>query len=97
MSSDEVRSLERTTRNRFQIAVPAGSKRITIAVPANGKQPVSVEYEQQGDAEYISNFAKSTLSVSGATPGENMMDYNVYTFMFLIPCGAAMTFNVVLG
>ena len=97
MSSEEVRELNKTTRNRFQINVPAGSKRITIAVPANGKQPVSVEYEQQGDAEYISNFVKSTLSVSGATPGENMMDYNIYTFMFLIPCGAAMTFNVILG
>jgi hypothetical protein len=26
-----------------------------------------------------------------------MMDYNVYTFIFLIPCAAKMTFDVLLG
>ena len=88
--------LNRTLENKFTIKVPANSQRITIAVPINGKQPVSIEYVQQGDAEYISNFEKSIVSVSGATPGENMMDYIVYSFIFLIPCGAMMTFNVTL-
>ena len=96
-SSEEVRNLNKAVGDRFVVEAPNGSQRVTIAVPANGKQPVSIEYNQQGDAEYISNFVKSTVSVSGATPGENMMDYNVYTFIFLIPCAAKMTFDVLLG
>ena len=96
-NSEEIRSLNKAIGDSFVLEAPAGSQRLTIAVPANGKQPVSVEYEQQGGAEYISNFNKSIVSVSGATPGENMMDYNVYTFIFLIPCAAKMTFNVLLG
>ena len=96
-SSEEVRSLNKIVGDHFVVEAPIGSQRITIAVPANGKQPVSIEYNQQGDAEYISNFVKSTVSVSGAIPGENMMDYNVYTFIFLIPCAAKMTFDVLLG
>lgn len=95
-NSLEIRELNRTLENKFTIKVPANSQRITIAVPINGKQPVSIQYVQQGDAEYISNFEKSIVSVSGATPGENMMDYIVYSFIFLIPCGAMMTFNVTL-
>lgn len=96
-NSEEIRGLNKTIHDNFALEAPAGSQRLTIAVPANGKQPVSIEYEQQGDAEYISNFVKSVVSVSGATPNENMMDYNVYTFIFLIPCVAKMTFNVLLG
>ncbi len=93
----EIRKLEKTLKDEFVVKVPAGSQRVMVAVPANGKQPVSIEYEQQGDAEYISNFIPNVVSVSGATANENMIDYNVYTFIFLIPCGAAMSFNVVLG
>ena len=92
----EIRSFEKTIRDKFSIEVPAGSQRVFVAVPANGKQPVSIEYEQQGGAEYISNFIPNVVSVSGATNGKNMMDYNVYTFIFLIPCGAAMSFEVTL-
>ena len=96
-NSEEIRVLSKTIHDSFTLEVPIGSQRLTIAVPANGKQPVSIEYEQQGNAEYISNFAKSVVNVSGATAGENMIDYNVYTFIFLIPCAAKMTFNVLLG
>lgn len=96
-NSEEIRNLNKAVGDRFVVEAPMGSQRVTIAVPVNGKQPVSIEYNQQGDAEYISNFVKSTVSVSGATPGENMMDYNVYTFIFLIPCAAKMTFDVLLG
>ena len=96
-NSEEIRSLNKTVSDSFILDAPVGSQRLTIAVPANGKQPVSVKYEQQGGVDYISNFNKSVISVSGATPGENMMDYNVYTFIFLIPCAAKMTFNVLLG
>ena len=96
-NSEEIRNLNKTIGDRFVVEAPVGSQRVTIAVPANGKQPVSIEYNQQGDAEYISNFVKSTVSVSGAIPGENMIDYNVYTFIFLIPCAAKMTFDVLLG
>lgn len=94
--SDEIRELNRTIEDKFTIKAPAGSQRITIAVPIGGKQPVSVQYVQQGDSEYISNFDRSVVSVSGATPNENMMDYIIYTFIFLIPCAAMMTFNVTL-
>lgn len=96
-SSEEIRSLNKAVGDSFTLEAPVGSQRLTIAVPENGKQPVSIEYEQQGGAEYISNFNKSVVSVSGAIPGENMMNYNVYTFIFLIPCAAKMTFNVLLG
>ena len=96
-NSEEIRSLNKTISDSFVLEAPVGSQRLTIAVPTNGKQPVSAKYEQQGGIDYISNFNKSVISVSGATPGENMMDYNVYTFIFLIPCAAKMTFNILLG
>ena len=96
-SSEEIRALDKTLENNFILKAPAGTQRITIAVPINKEQPTSVQYVQQGDSEYISNFEKSVVSVSGATPEENMMDYVVYTFIFLIPCAAMMTFNVILG
>ena len=95
-NSEEIRQLNKTLEDKFTLVAPTGSQRITIAVPIGSKQPVSVEYEQQGDVEYISNFTKNVIKVSGATPEENMMDYVVYSFIFLIPCAAKMTFNVTL-
>ncbi len=96
-NSEEIRALAKTRNDSFTIIVPKGSQRVMIAVPVEGKQPVSIDYEEQGNAEYKSNFIPNVVSVSGATPGENMMDYNVYTFIFLIPCAAEMTFHVRLG
>lgn len=96
-TSEEIRALEKTIEDKFSIKAPIGSQRVMIAVPAEGKQPVSIEYDEQGGTEYINNFVKSVISVSGANPEKDMIDYNLYTFIFLIPCAAAMTFNVFLG
>lgn len=96
-SSEEIRQLEKTREHEFTVKVAPGSRRVMIAVPVNEYQPVSIDYEEQGNAEYKSNFKSHVVKVSGATPGEDMMDYNVYTFLFLVPCVAEMTFNVRLG
>ena len=62
-NSEEIRNLNKTISDSFVLEAPVGSQRLTIAVPANGKQPVSVKYEQQGGVDYISNFNKSIISL----------------------------------
>lgn len=96
-SGEVIRKLKKTREKEFSVKVPAGSQRIMIAVPVNGPQPTDIDYNEQGGVEYKSVFIPNMVDVSGATPGENMMAYNVYTYIFAIPCGMAMTFDVKLA
>ena len=54
----------------------------------------SAKYVEQGNAEYKDNFTLTTVQVSGATDGKDLINYNVYTYVFAIPNSAAMTFNI---
>ena len=91
--SAEVRSLTAFSTGTQRINVAPSSQRIVIACPGT-KTLTSAKYVEQGNAEYKDNFTLTTVQVSGATDGKDLIDYNVYTYVFAIPNSAAMTFNI---
>ena len=91
--SAEVRALTAFSTGTQRINVAPNSQRIVIACPGT-KTLASAKYVEQGNAEYKDNFTLTTVQVSGATDGKDLIDYNVYTYVFAIPNSAAMTFNI---
>ena len=91
--SAEVRALTAFSTGTQRINVAPNSQRIVIACPST-KTLTSAKYVEQGNAEYKDNFTLTTVQVSGATDGEDLINYNVYTYVFAIPNSAAMTFNI---
>ena len=91
--SAEVRALTAFSTGTQRINVAPNSQRIVIACPGT-KTLTSAKYVEQGNAEYKDNFTLTTVQVSGATDGKDLIDYNVYTYVFAIPNSAAMTFNI---
>ena len=92
-NSAEVRALTSFSTGTQRINVAPNSQRIVIACPST-KTLTSAKYVEQGNAEYKDNFTLTTVQVSGATDGKDLIDYNVYTYVFAIPNSAAMTFNI---
>lgn len=93
INSSEVRALTSFSTGTQRINVAPNSQRIVIACPGT-KTLTSAKYVEQGNAEYKDNFTLTTVQVSGATDGEDLINYNVYTYVFAIPNSAAMTFNI---
>ena len=91
--SAEVRALTSFSTGTQRINVAPNSQRIVIACPST-KTLTSAKYVEQGNAEYKDNFILTTVQVSGATDGKDLINYNVYTYVFAIPNSAAMTFNI---
>ena len=91
--SAEVRALTAFSTGTQRINVAPNSQRIVVACPST-KTLTSAKYVEQGNAEYKDNFTLTTVQVSGATDGEDLINYNVYTYVFAIPNSAAMTFNI---
>ena len=92
-NSAEVRALTSFSTGTQRINVAPNSQRIVIACPST-KTLTSAKYVEQGNAEYKDNFTLTTVQVSGATDGVDLINYNVYTYVFAIPNSAAMTFNI---
>ena len=88
-----VRALTSFSTGTQRINVAPNSQRIVIACPST-KTLTSAKYVEQGNAEYKDNFTLTTVQVSGATDGKDLINYNVYTYVFAIPNSAAMTFNI---
>ena len=93
IDSSEVRALTSFSTGTQRINVAPNSQRIVIACPST-KTLTSAKYVEQGNAEYKDNFTLTTVQVSGATDGKDLINYNVYTYVFAIPNSAAMTFNI---
>ena len=93
INSSEVRALNAFSTGAQRINVAPNSQRIVIACPST-KTLTSAKYVEQGNAEYKDNFTLTTVQVSGATDGKDLINYNVYTYVFAIPNSAAMTFNI---
>ena len=91
--SAEVRALTAFSTGTQRINVAPNSQRIVIACPST-KTLTSAKYVEQGNAEYKDNFTLTTVQVSAATDGKDLIYYNVYTYVFAIPNSAAMTFNI---
>lgn len=79
----------------FEIEIPVGTRRITIAYPATLRPLTSVAYVESGNAPVKDTFTEATVSVQGAN-GSTAIDYRVYTYIPAIAFGSAATYNVTI-
>lgn len=87
VSVEEVRALpgkERVESKEVVFVVPVGAQRVSIAVP-NSVEVEEVQYMGQGCVDYKDMFDVSVVE-----------EFNVFTYIFAIPCQSKMTFKVVL-
>ena len=72
-----------------------GGQRVVIAVPSN-RTVSSILDVSNMNMEVLSAFAKTTVAVAGATAGQNLMNYNVYTLELSSPATKAANYTVVI-
>lgn len=97
-SSAQVRSIANQplgigNGSSFNISIPAGSTRVTIAYPANLRPLTSVKSAGLGNAEVGDVFMQTTVSVEAAN-GVMATDYRVYTFRPAVAFGSGDTYIV---
>lgn len=99
-TSSQIRALPSSVLNlsngsQFTLIVPAGSRRICFAYPANLRDVTSVAYVQQGNAEQKGVFNLTNVAVNGAN---NFVatNYKVYTYISGVPFGAEATLNITI-
>ena len=80
----------------FTITIPAGTRRVTIAYPSSLRDLTSVSYVEAGNAQVKDTFILTTVSVDGATAGQNSTNYKVYTYIPSIAYGSEATYNVTI-
>ena len=84
---EEIKALEGKARvdvEEVVFVVPAGSQRVVVAVP-EGVEVKEIQYMGQGCVDYKDMFEEEVLE-----------GFNVFTYIFAVPCSAKMTFKVVL-
>ena len=87
-NEEEIKALagkQRVNEKEATFVVPAGSQRVTVAVP-NDVVVEEIQYMGQGCVDYKDMFEESVIE-----------NFNVMTYIFAIPCSAKMTFKIVLG
>ena len=87
-NEEEIKALagkQRVNEKEATFVVPAGSQRVTVAVP-NDVVVEEIQYMGQGCVDYKDMFEESVVG-----------NFNVMTYIFAIPCSAKMTFKIVLG
>ena len=87
-NEEEIKALagkQRVNEKEATFVVPAGSQRVTVAVP-NDVVVEEIQYMGQGCVDYKDMFEESVVE-----------NFNVMTYIFAIPCSAKMTFKIVLG
>ena len=72
-----------------------GGQRVVIAVPSN-RTVSSILDVSNMNMEVLSAFAKTTVAVAGATAGQNLMNYIVYTLELASPATKAANYTVVI-
>ena len=84
---EEIKALEGKARvdvEEVVFVVPAGSQRVVVAVP-EGVEVKEIQYMGQGCVDYKDMFEEEVLE-----------GFNVFTYIFAVPCSAKMAFKVVL-
>lgn len=79
----------------FDLAVPKGSTRATIAFPKTVGTLAKVEYVESGNANVTGQFALSEVQVEGANAASPVA-YNVYTLSWVQPTAGPMTLHVTI-
>ena len=87
----ELKGKDRLNVKEFKFVAPVESQRIIIAVPI-GNIVEEIQYLEQGCVNYKDMFKETVV-----LDPESTKEYDVYTYIFAIPCSAKMTFKVVLN
>ena len=86
-NEEEIKALAGKARvdvEEVVFVVPAGSQRVVVAVP-EGVEVKEIQYMGQGCVDYKDMFEEEVLE-----------GFNVFTYIFAVPCSAKMAFKVVL-
>ena len=99
-SSDVVRGLTKSGKalangSSFTITIPVGALRVMFAYPATLRDCTSVKDVNGLNAEILSGFTASTVSVKGAN-GYDAISYKVYVLDFASANDKANTFKVTI-
>lgn len=84
-----------TTGTSFNIEIPVGTKKITIAYPATIRDISSIKYVEGLNAEIKTIFQKSLLNISGAN-NYNPIEYKVFVYIPDVPFSNNATYNIVI-
>lgn len=79
----------------FNIAIPAGSTKVTFAYKDTLRDVTSVKYVEGSNAEVKANFVKTAVLVEGAAAFA-AIGYKVYEFTPAAPFSGAATYNVTI-
>lgn len=79
----------------FNVTIPVGALRVVVGYPATLRDLTSIKDVNGMNAEILSGFTKSTVSVEGAN-GATAIDYKVYTMDFANANDTANTFAVTI-
>ena len=79
----------------FDLSVPKGSTRATIAFPKTVGTLAKVEYVESGNANVTGQFALTEVQVEGANAASPVA-YNVYTLSWVQPTAGPMTLHVTI-
>lgn len=82
-----------TNGSSFTVTIPVGALRVVIAYPATLRDITSIKDVNGMNAEIVSGFSRSTISVEGAN-GYTATEYKVYTLDYASANDVANTYTV---
>lgn len=99
-TSSEVRELAGkvlggTTGTSFNIEIPVGTKKITIAYPATIRDISTIKYIEASNMEVSDTFDLSLINVEGAD-GFTSISYKVWTYIPAVPFSTNVNYNVTI-
>ncbi len=87
--------LDMKAGDKILLDIPAGSTKVTFALPANFNAPSSVVYVE-GNVQVKGNFDMTTGSVSGAN-GYVATSYEIYTYVPAAPFVGQCTYEITIA
>ena len=79
----------------IEIAIPAGTQKVTFAYPETIRDVLSVKYIEGMNVEIKDIFNKTVVNVEGAEGG-NGMNYKVYTYVPTVPFQKDVNYKVTI-
>lgn len=89
------KTLDPKSGTELTINIKAGAAMVVFAIPST-LSIKSIKYVEGFNADVISNFAVSTVSVEGAA-GYDAIDYKVYTYIPVTPFGSNVTYKATIN
>ncbi len=84
-----------TTGTSFNIEIPVGTKKITIAYTATIRDISTIKYIEASNMEVADTFDLSLINVEGAD-GFTSIPYKVWTYIPAVPFSTNINYNVTI-